>query len=78
MRRSLLLIVGAVILVDTMFYAALAPLLPGLRHDLGLTKADAGVLVGAYALGNVLRRHPRRLGGGALRRAHGRPRRVWR
>ncbi len=51
MRRSLLLIVGAVILVDTMFYAALAPLLPGLRHDLGLTKADAGVLVGAYALG---------------------------
>jgi len=50
-RRPLLLLVGAVILVDTMFYAALAPLLPALRHDLGLTKSDAGVLVGAYALG---------------------------
>ncbi len=51
MRRSLLFLVGAVILVDTMFYAALAPLLPSLHHDLGLTKGDAGVLVGAYALG---------------------------
>jgi MFS family permease len=54
MRRPLLVIVGAVILVDTMFYAALAPLLPGLRDTFAMTKGDAGVLVGAYALGTVL------------------------
>lgn len=54
MRRRLLALVGAVILVDTMLYAALAPLLPGLRHDLGLTKGGAGVLVGAYAIGTFL------------------------
>ncbi len=54
MRRGLLMVVGAVILVDTMFYAALAPLLPELSDQLGLSKGDAGVLVGAYAVGMMV------------------------
>lgn len=38
-------------LVDTMFYAALTPLLPHYAHELGLSKAGAGVLAGSYAVG---------------------------
>ena len=49
--RPLLLLVGAIVFVDTMFFAALTPLLPGLaeRHD--LSKAGAGLLAAAYPLG---------------------------
>jgi len=49
--RRLLALVGAVVLVDTMFYAALTPLLPHYAQQLGLSKAGAGVLAGAYAVG---------------------------
>ncbi len=49
--RRLLLLVGAVVFVDTMFFAALTPLLPELTARLGLSKAQAGVLAGAYAAG---------------------------
>jgi MFS family permease len=49
--RRLLVLVGAVVLVDTMFYAALTPLLPHYAQELGLSKAGAGLLAGAYALG---------------------------
>jgi MFS family permease len=49
--RRLLLLVGAVVLVDTMFYAALTPLLPHYAQELGLSKAGAGLLAGAYAAG---------------------------
>jgi len=49
--KRLLLVVGAVVLVDTMFYAALTPLLPHYAQELGLSKAGAGLLAGAYALG---------------------------
>lgn len=52
--RRLLALVGAVVLVDTIFYAALAPLLPQYAHDLGLSKAEAGVLAGAYAFGALV------------------------
>src|SRR5712691_3467725 len=34
-----------------MFYAALTPLLPHYAQELGLSKAGAGVLAGAYAVG---------------------------
>src|SRR5439155_22495805 len=34
-----------------MFYAALTPLLPHYAEELGLSKASAGLLAGAYALG---------------------------
>lgn len=49
--RRLLLLVCAVVLVDTMLYAALAPLLPRYVDELGLSKGSAGLLVAAYATG---------------------------
>jgi MFS family permease len=52
--RRLLFLVGAVVLVDTMFYAALTPLLPHYADELGLSKTGAGVLAGSYALGALL------------------------
>jgi len=52
--RRLVALVGAVILVDTMFYAAITPLLPELSDRLGVGKGGAGLLAGAYAIGNLL------------------------
>jgi MFS family permease len=49
--RRLLLLVCAVVLVDTMLFAALAPLLPEYADDFGLSKTGAGALVAAYAVG---------------------------
>jgi MFS family permease len=49
--RRLLALVGAIIFVDTMFFAALTPLLPGYAEDLNLTKAGVGVLAAAYPAG---------------------------
>jgi MFS family permease len=52
--RRLVLLVGAIVLVDTMFYAAITPLLPKLADDLALGKNGAGVLTGAYAAGTLI------------------------
>jgi MFS family permease len=52
--RLLFLLVAAVILVDTMFFAAVAPLLPEYADDLGLSKTGAGILTGSYAAGALL------------------------
>jgi MFS family permease len=52
--RRLVVLVGAIVLVDTMFYAAITPLLPKLADDLGLGKNGAGVLTGAYAAGTLI------------------------
>jgi len=52
--RRLLLLVGAVVLVDTMFFSAVTPLLPTYAARFGLSKAGAGVLAGSYAAGAVL------------------------
>jgi MFS family permease len=49
--RRLLVLVGAVVLVDTMFFAALTPLLPHYAHTLDLSKAGAGVLAAMYPIG---------------------------
>jgi MFS family permease len=49
--RRLLLLVGAIIFVDTMFFAALTPLLPGYAEDLDLSKTGVGVLAAAYPAG---------------------------
>ncbi len=51
--RRLYLLVAAVILVDTMFYAAITPLLPEYSDDLGLSKTGAGILSAAYAAGTL-------------------------
>jgi MFS family permease len=52
--RRLALLVGAIVLVDTMFYAAITPLLPRLADELDLGKNGAGVLAGAYAAGTLV------------------------
>jgi predicted MFS family arabinose efflux permease len=52
--RRLVLLVGAIVLVDTMFYAAITPLLPKLVDQLDLGKNGAGALTGAYAAGTLL------------------------
>jgi MFS family permease len=52
--RRLVILVGAVVFVDTMFYAAIAPLLPTLSHQLGLSKLSAGVMTASYPLGTLL------------------------
>ncbi len=52
--RRLLLLVAALVLVDTMLYAALTPLLPRFAHELHLSKSGAGALVGAYAAGTLI------------------------
>jgi MFS family permease len=51
--RQLVWVVGAVVFVDTMFYAAIAPLLPALSHELRLSKLSAGVLTASYPLGTL-------------------------
>ena len=52
--RRLLLLASAMIFFDVAFYAAIAPLLPGYVDDLGLSKAQAGVLSASYAAGTLL------------------------
>jgi MFS family permease len=52
--RRLLALVGAVIFVDTIFFAALTPLLPEYADDLDLSKAGVGVLAAAYPAGALV------------------------
>jgi MFS family permease len=52
--RLLFIVASAVVFVDTMFYAAVAPLLPTLSHQLHLSKASAGVLTAGYAAGTFV------------------------
>jgi MFS family permease len=52
--RLLFLVAGAVVFFDTMFYAAVVPLLPTLTRQLHLTKASAGVLTAGYAVGTLV------------------------
>ena len=51
--RRLLLLASAVVFVDTMFTAAITPLLPYFQDHIGLSKADAGLLVAAYPAGTL-------------------------
>jgi MFS family permease len=52
--RRLLLLVSALVFVDTMLYAALTPLLPHFADQFGLTKLSAGILVAAYPAGALI------------------------
>ena len=52
--RRLLALTAVVVLVDTMFYAAIAPLLPHYASELDLSKAAAGVLAASYAAGTLV------------------------
>ena len=51
---TLLAFVCALVLVDTVFFTALTPLLPYYTHAAGLSKAGAGLLVAAYPLGTLV------------------------
>ncbi len=52
--RRLVILVAAIVLVDTMFYAAVVPLLPYYSHRFDLSKSAAGVLAASYAAGTLL------------------------
>jgi predicted MFS family arabinose efflux permease len=43
-----------VVVVDTMLYAALVPLLPHFEHRYGLSKSGVGALAAAYAIGTLV------------------------
>jgi MFS family permease len=53
-ERRLVRAIGAIVFVDTMFYAAIAPLLPTLAHELHLSKLSAGVMTASYPIGTLL------------------------
>jgi MFS family permease len=65
--RLLLVVAGAVIFFDTVFYAAVVPLLPSLTRELHLSKASAGVLTAGYAAGTLVGSLP----GGMLAERYG-------
>ena len=72
--RKLLLLVSAVVLVDTSFYAAITPLLPDLTEQFGLSKTGAGVLAAAYPVGTFvggLPGGPQRVGRGGVEEVEG-------
>jgi MFS family permease len=52
--RRLLLLVSAIVLIDTSFYAAITPLLPYYADHEHLTKTSAGILSGAYPAGTLI------------------------
>ena len=68
--RRLLLLVGGIVFVDTMFFAALTPLLPDYADEFDLSKAGAGVLAAAYPIGALVGGIP---GGIAAARIGARP-----
>jgi MFS family permease len=49
--RRLLALSCAIVLVDTIFYAALTPLVPHFEEEFGLSKSAVGILSGAYGAG---------------------------
>jgi MFS family permease len=51
---ALLGFICALVLVDTVFFTALTPLLPYYARSAGLSKAGAGLLVAAYPLGTLV------------------------
>src|SRR6202012_1669400 len=61
----LLAFVCALVLVDTVFFSALTPLLPHYTRTAGLTKAGAGLLVACYPAGTLVGSPRARAVGGA-------------
>jgi MFS family permease len=53
-ERRLVLVLGAVVFTDTLFYAAIAPLLPTLVHELHMSKASAGLMTAMYPIGTFV------------------------
>jgi predicted MFS family arabinose efflux permease len=68
--RGLVAFVCLVVFVDTVFYAAITPILPELSDEYGLSKTAAGVLAATYPAGTFLGALP---GGWLAARAGTRP-----
>ena len=49
--RRVTVLAGAIVVCDTMFFAALTPLLPEYADEFGLSKAGVGLLQAAYPIG---------------------------
>ncbi|MCW3030066.1 MAG: Arabinose efflux permease, partial [Solirubrobacterales bacterium] len=49
--RRLLALTTSLMFLELVFFTVLSPLLPGLKHQLGLSTSQAGVLVAMYAVG---------------------------
>jgi MFS family permease len=52
--RRLLLLVSSIVFVDAMLFTALTPLVPGYVEEFGLSKTQAGLLVGAFGAGAIV------------------------
>jgi MFS family permease len=52
--RRLLVLASAMVFFDVVFFSAIAPLLPDYVSQLGLSKAQAGVLSASYAAGTLV------------------------
>ncbi|MGI8649565.1 MAG: MFS transporter [Rubrobacter sp.] len=52
--RRLLILACSIVMVDTVFHAALVPLIPYFTDELGLSKLGVGVLTGAFGAGVLL------------------------
>jgi MFS family permease len=52
--RRLLILASAMVFFDVVFFSAIAPLLPDYVAELGLSKAQAGILSAAYAAGTLV------------------------
>src|SRR6188472_2590390 len=69
--RRLVVLASAMVFFDVVFFSAIAPLLPDYVAELGLSKAQAGVLSASYAAGTLLLSLP-----AGLLAAHAGPRRT--
>jgi predicted MFS family arabinose efflux permease len=54
LRRRIGVLVCAIVLLDSLFFAALTPMLPYYRDRFGLSGSAIGVLSGAYAAGTLI------------------------
>jgi MFS family permease len=52
--RGIVVITALALAADTLLYSSIAPLVPTYVHRFGLSKTQAGVLVGAYAAGMMV------------------------
>ena len=52
--RRLLLLISALMFLELFFFAVLSPLLPQLKHELGLSTSQTGALVAMYAVGGLV------------------------
>lgn len=57
-RGSIAGLVGSVLCIDSVFYAAIVPILGRLSHEFTLSKSQAGLLVGAYAAAMAVGAYP--------------------